>query len=159
MDTSRIPPPGSVNISILFEQYKLAVEMAAGISARRQAANTFFIGLVSSLGAFDALVANPTGSARGHVLLILPICWCVIWWLTIQSYRRINIVKWEVIEELEASLPARPFTSEGEKLESISSQRRPLRQGSFAFTKLEAVIPILVGFIFLLLAARPLLEW
>src|ERR1700730_10137955 len=73
VDTLRVPPRRSVDTSIRFEQYKLAVEMAAGISARRQAANAFFIGLVSSLGAFYSLVdkalPNSTGSARGRFSL------------------------------------------------------------------------------------------
>jgi hypothetical protein len=48
---------------LLFEQYKLAVEMANGISARRQAANKFFIGLVSGFGALHSLY-GPTADER-----------------------------------------------------------------------------------------------
>jgi len=59
-------------------------------------------------------------------------------------------VKWEVIYELENKLPAAPFRLEDEKLGSGRS---------FALTKLELAIPLLVGLTFLLLAARPLLEW
>jgi hypothetical protein len=129
---------------VLFEQYKLAVEMASGISARRQAANNFFIGLVSGFGIVHSLLEKVEQS-----LLILPICLCAVWWFTIYSYRRINKAKWEVIYELEKNLPATPFTDEGEKLGSRS----------FMLTKLELTIPLVVGLVFLLFASRAFLEW
>jgi hypothetical protein len=129
---------------VLFEQYKLAVEMAAGISGRRQSANAFFIGLVSGFGVVHSLLKG-----IAHSLLILPICLCVVWWFTIYSYRRINRAKWTVIYELEKNLPAAPFTSEGEELGSRS----------FMLTKLELAIPIVVGLVFLLFAARAFLKW
>ena len=86
------------------------------------------------------------------------ICLCVVWWLTIQSYRRINIAKWKVIEELEDKLPNAPgpFTLEGRKLKE---ERAKLKKGTFSVTRSEAVIPFLVCLVFLLLAGRPLLEW
>jgi hypothetical protein len=132
--------------NVLFEQYKLAVEMAAGISARRQAANSFFIGLVSGFGVLQSLL---TASPREQALLVLPICLSVVWWLTIYSYRRINIAKWKVIYQLEKSLPAAPFTSEDAELKSKA----------FILTKLELAIPVVVGLVFLLLASRAVLEW
>jgi hypothetical protein len=131
---------------IVFQQYKLAVEMATGLSARRQAANNFFIGLVSGFGALYSLLdksgrstSQPTGDP---VLLILPICLCIVWWLTIRSYRRINKTKWYVIYKLEEQLPKSPFKCEDEKL----GKKR------FMLTKYEQAIPLLVGSVFLLSA-------
>lgn len=129
---------------VLFEQYKLAVEMAAGISARRQTANSFFIGLVSGFGVVDSLLEKAAQS-----LLVLPICLCAVWWFKIYSYRRINKAKWNVIYKLEKNLPAKPFTDEGEELGSKS----------FMLTKLELAIPLVVGLVFLLFASRAFLEW
>jgi len=139
---------------LLFEQYKLAVEMAAGISARRQAANSFFIGLVSGFSVLDALLGRATPSTRTAstpkpTLLILPFLLCLLWWLTIYGYRRINKAKWVVIYELEKSLPEAPFTREREELGSKS----------FTLTKLELVIPLLLGLVFLGFALRSLMEW
>jgi hypothetical protein len=137
---------------LLFEQYKLAVEMATGISVRRQAANNFYIGLVSGFGVLHSLFEKfaPTfsQSPRERVLLILPICLCVVWWLTIYSHRRIDKVKWDVICELENKLPDTPFTSETKKLGSKS----------FNLTKTELAIPILVGLVFLLLIVSSFLK-
>src|SRR5262249_10171139 len=129
---------------LVFEQYKLAVEMAAGISARRQAANSFFIGLVSGFGILNSLLDKPKADLRA--LLILPICLCVVWWLTLYSYRRINKAKWEVIYELEEKLPKQPFTREDHLLnlqhgeqpkDSMRRQARsPAGSRSFSLTKL-----------------------
>ncbi|HEV8136110.1 MAG TPA: hypothetical protein VGP85_15615 [Pyrinomonadaceae bacterium] len=137
-------PVATDQAKVLFEQYKLAVEMAAGISAKRQSANTFFIGLVSGFGVVHSLLEKTSQS-----LLILPICLCVVWWFSIYSYRRINKAKWKVIYELEKNFPAAPFTSEGEELGSKA----------FMLTKLELAIPIVVGLVFLLFALRAFLKW
>jgi hypothetical protein len=185
-----LPAPPPADVKLLFEQYKLAVEMAQGISDRRQTANSFYIALISAFGILSSVLEKgPTSEVRstwGYVLSILPaclsvICLCVVWWLTIQSYRRINKAKWKVIEELEDKLPNAPgpFTLEGRKLKeeraklkegtiSITRLIGVLRhlfnshdreEGTFSITRSEAVIPFLVCLVFLLLAGRPLLEW
>jgi hypothetical protein len=109
--------PASPRVDLLLEQYKLAVEMAARMSAKRQDADNFYIGLVSAFGGLYSLLnksqASLGRSAWQDVLPILAV-WCVVWWLTIQRYRRLNIAKWNVIERLETNLPAAPFTWEKE---------------------------------------------
>jgi hypothetical protein len=148
--------------------------MAQGISDRRQTANSFYIALISAFGILSSVLEKgPTSEVQstwGYVLSILPaclsvICLCVVWWLTIQSYRRINKAKWRVIEELENKLPNAPgpFTEERHKLNEERAkpkeERAKLEEGAFSITRNEAVIPFLVCLVFLLLAGRPLLEW
>ncbi len=153
--------------NVLFEQYKLAVEMAAGISARRQAANNFYISLVSGFGVLDSVLGKVAPSVTAstlELLLVLPICLCVLWWLTLRYYRRINRAKWNVIYKLEEKLPEKPFTKEKEELRRMSKKEAPGSKsekeapGSFMLTKVELAIPIVVGLVFLLLASRPLLR-
>jgi hypothetical protein len=142
----------------LFEQYKLAIEMADRMSAKRQTANSFYIGLFSAFGGLYSLhdkASTLTESAWEVILPILAVIWCVVWWFTIQRYRRINIAKWSVIERLEVKLADKPFIWEREELKK---KDQPVSPGSFAFTRIEAAIPILVGSIFLLLATRLLLH-
>jgi hypothetical protein len=149
--------------AVLFEQYKLAVEMAAHMSTNRQEANKFFIALISAFGGLytlfektRSLLAQSTWEA---ILPILAVCWCFVWWVTIRRYRRLNIAKWNVIEKLELKLPDAPFTLEKEELRKLAENiEEPLAPGSFGFTKIEGIMPILVGLMFLLLAARPLLD-
>ena len=155
--------PASPRVDLLLEQYKLAVEMAARMSAKRQDANNFYIGLVSAFGGLYSLLnkSQPSlgRSAWQDVLPILAVCWCLVWWLTIQRYRRLNIAKWNVIERLETNLPAAPFTWEKEELKRFTSkEEQRTSPGSFALTAVEGTIPILVGLVFLLFAVRPLLD-
>jgi hypothetical protein len=144
----RTPP----DVNVLFEQYKLAVEMADRMSAKREAANKFFVGLVSAFGGLYALLNDAPlllRTAWEYVLPMLAICWCVLWWFTIRHYRRLNQIKWKVIEEeLESNLPLKPFRSE----DALLGKRR------FGLTKLELIIPVIVGLVFVLLAARPFLN-
>lgn len=158
---SAVPQPECTNqpvldVPMLFEQYKLAVQMADKISGRRHAANNFFIGLLSGFGfLYSLLEKSPPSLLRdvwNHALPILATCLCALWWLSIKAYRRLNSAKWEVIAEMETKLPASPFASEWEKLGSGRSRHVEL-------TKVEAAIPVLVGLLFLLLAARPVLTF
>ena len=148
---------------VRFEQYKLAVEMAAHMSTNRQDANKFYIALISAFGGLYTLIDKTQSllawSAWQAILPILAVCWCFVWWVTIRHYRRLNIAKWNVIEKLELNLPDDPFTGEKEELRKLAENiEEPLAPGSFGFTTIEGIIPILVGLIFLLLAARPLLH-
>jgi hypothetical protein len=144
---------------ILLEQYKLAVEMAARLSIKRQDANNFYIGLVSIFGVLysllDKLPSSLTQTIWRDVLPILAVAWCFVWWFAILSYRRINKAKWNAIYELERDLPAQPFLSEKEYLSGDKKLDKDKVEspGSFALSKLELLMPILVGIIFLLLAA------
>jgi hypothetical protein len=177
--TSTPPDPGETpqlptRVDVLLEQYKLALEMAVHMSNKRQDANNFYIGLVSSFGGLYALLekapASFTRSAWDNVLPILAVCWCVAWWLTLRQYRRVNMAKWQVIYGLEAQLPGdKPFKLEGDLLELESRKGKKDKSkkdqskeepspGTFAFTRIEKTVPILVGLIFLLLAVRPLLD-
>src|SRR3954467_4119797 len=81
--------------------YKLAVEMADRMSARRGVANSFFLtvntGLTALLGGSDL---------RWYVALA-GIVLCVTWWALLRSYRSLNAAKFDVILAMEKSLPAR----------------------------------------------------
>ena len=75
-----VSSPGSVEL----ELYKLAVEMADRISARRALANTFFLtvntGLAALLGGQDL---------RWYVAAA-GIVFALAWWWLLQSYRKLN---------------------------------------------------------------------
>jgi len=81
-----------------FELYKLAVETADRISARRGIANSFF------------LTAN-TG-----------IVFAGAWWALLRGYRDLNSAKFEIILAMEERLPVRVYGDEWDRL-----RREPLR--------------------------------
>jgi hypothetical protein len=60
-----LPAPPPDDRKLLFEQYKLAVEMAQGISDRRQTANSFYIALISAFGILSSVLEKgPTSEVR-----------------------------------------------------------------------------------------------
>lgn len=122
------------------ELYKLAVEMADRISARRAVANTFLLavqsGLVSLLGthAFD-----PQAIAGGGLVLALA------WWVLLRSYRDLNRAKFKVICDMEKRLPVQLFDQEWQYL-----KRDPVKTWRGRYAELgtvERVVPLIFALI------------
>ena len=113
--------------------YKLAVEMADRISARRGVANTFFLtvntGLAALLGG-DELRWYVAGA--GIVL-------CAAWWALLKSYRDLNGAKFKVINHLEERLPVQLYSDEWQALRR--SRYRELGQ-------VERIVPVLFALVY-----------
>ena len=102
----------------MLDLYKLAVEMADRMSARRGTANSFFLTINTALAALlggEQLRAYV--AAAGIVLAIT-------WWTLLKSYRDLSRAKFDVILALEESLPAAIYTHEWSRL-----RREPVRFG------------------------------
>jgi hypothetical protein len=100
------PPPGYL------ELYKLAVEMADRVSARRATANSFFLAINAGLA---ALVGSQ--DLRWYVAAA-GIVFAVAWWGLLKAYRDLNGAKFEVINAMEARLPAQLFSEEWSLIKS-----------------------------------------
>ena len=105
--------------SHLLQQYKLYVEAADRVSARRATANTFFLGtntaLVTIMGfAIPQLLEQHSLWAILYTIggIFLNYYWNTI----INSYRQLNSAKFQVIHELEQRLPAKLYDYEWELL-------------------------------------------
>ena len=89
-----------------FDLYKLAVDMADRISARRVVANSFFAtvntGLLTLLG----------GNELPWYVAIAGVVLSLVWWALLKSYRDLNSAKFKVILAMEARLPAKIFGDE-----------------------------------------------
>lgn len=89
------------------ELYKLAVEMADRVSARRGLANQFYLSL-ETLILGTPLVAQYMGNStivdpgRLTALGAAGILVAIVWWLQLRSYRDLNSAKFKVINEMEA---------------------------------------------------------
>lgn len=105
---------------LLFEQYKLATEMADRVSARRGTANGFYFTVNSALLAASESLGLAIASGAGLVLT-------AAWWLQLRSYRNLNAAKWEVIGKLEGRLPAKPFSDEWTILKADALERQTMR--------------------------------
>ncbi len=132
----------------LFDQYKLAVEMADRVSARRMQANTFFLAVNTGvLTVFanlvkDRIISGLTGALPIIALLAL----CFVWWRIVRSYRQLNSGKYAVILELESLLPVAPYAAEWKALGEGRDPRRYL-----PLTHVENWVPRLFGALYLLL--------
>jgi hypothetical protein len=82
------------------------------VTARRGAANTFFI--TASAALLTAVGSDKVADAGAAAGLALALAW----WVLLRSYRDLNAAKWQVITEMERILPAQPFADEWDRLKS-----------------------------------------
>jgi hypothetical protein len=88
--------------------YKMAVEMADRMSARRATANAFFLTVNTALLAFVS-----SGSLNALWLVALAgIALSGIWWMLLKSYRDLHAAKFQVIIEMESNLEVKVFDDE-----------------------------------------------
>jgi hypothetical protein len=126
----------------ILEQYKLYVEIADRVSARRALANTFFLTLNTTVFTTIAVFWKDRPQASVWLLsfpLIVLLGQCLGWFWLIRSYRQLNTGKWAVVGALEERLPASPYWR---------AEWRALGQGKdpskyWPLTHLEQWIPVL----------------
>lgn len=137
----------------LLEQYKLYVEMADRVSARRQTANSYFLSINTALLGFAGYVTTKTQGNQIWLLGLVGIILSYLWYRIIVSYRDLNSAKFKVVHELEKRLPISPYDAEWEAMGrgKDSSLYRPL-------THVEKGVPwgFLILHAFVVLHAVPL---
>ena len=166
--------------------YNSSVEMTDRTSARRAGANSFFLTLNTALAALVGIVSSarkppphgnlPTFDAFGLVLTaVAGIILALAWRALLKYYRRLNSAKFDVINELEKQLPARPYTDEWKILhpdESLDASSPSLPVWRFVkrwkhwrrdikfreATVVEQVVPLVFVVIYLTLAIRVLVQ-
>ena len=107
------------NEDIIFEQYKLYVEMSNNISERRDKTNKFYLGLISGVLTLVSIITSIKESSPLIILILICnilICWN--WYQNIQSYKRLNSSKFKVINSIENKLPIKGFTVEWKLIQS-----------------------------------------
>lgn len=115
-DLDTVHPPGArveeKYQAVIFEQYKIYLEMADRISARRSHTNTFFLTL-NTLVITVAGTQWKDGSAATALVLAVPLTalmlQCGAWFWILRSYRQLNSAKYIVVGALEERLPASPY--------------------------------------------------
>jgi len=134
----------------LFEQYKLYVEMADRISARRMLANSFFVAVHTALvTAFTVLLKEnillPTLVGIAPFLAVIVLCF--VWWRVVYSYRQLNSGKFKVVHALEQMLPVAPYDAEWNALGAGKNRKLYL-----PLTHIENYVPVCFGALYVLLA-------
>lgn len=135
---------GEKYATVVLEQYKIYVEMADRISARRAVANTFFITLNSvAVTLIGILWKDRPSASTGWLILPLTILLglCAAWFWLVRSYRQLNTGKYAVIGALERRLPASPYWA----AEWTALGKGGDRSVYWPLTHLEQWIPALFG--------------
>lgn len=102
----------------LLEQYKLYVQSAENVSARRLASGRYLLAVNAALVALYAFQAQGSGPVWLTLLLpILGIPVSLLWHRIIRSHRDLNKIKFGIIHELEEQLPAALYAREWELAE------------------------------------------
>lgn len=132
-----------------FDLYKLAIEMADRISARRGVANSFF------LTANTAVVALLATSDARWSLAAAGIVVAVAWWALLKSYRDLNSAKFEIILAMEERLPVRVYGDEWDRLRRdpvrFSLRRETIRSWFAQYRELgrvERIVPWIFALIY-----------
>ena len=132
--------------NLLIEQYKIYVEMADRISARRVLANVFFLtlhtALLGSMGL--SLSRGPVVHQFGLLLMTLlgVLVMCYAWWRVVQYYRHLSVAKNLVINELEKRLPCKAIGFAETKALGHDKSYNPLR-------RMELFMPFIFGLLYI----------
>ncbi|MCY9856000.1 hypothetical protein [Vibrio mediterranei] len=122
------------------ELYKLSVEMADRISARRLTANSFFLtintGIIAFAGYLSLSVDKSLTAGQYWVVALAGVILCYMWYRLIRSYAGLNKAKFDVIHEMEKDLPYKMFDAEWVAVGQGNEPKKYL-----PFTKIEMAVP------------------
>lgn len=134
------PTPSPPSDAQLMDLYKLAVEMADRVSARRGVANSFFVALQSAI--LSSLGFLSGRDADRWVLVAVCVSGAVTsatWFVLLRSYRTLNRAKFTVITHLEQRLAYQVFADEW-----VALQNDPIKRWRPRYAELgtvERVVP------------------
>ena len=132
--------------SHLIEQYKLYVQSAENVSARRVQSSRYLLTLNAALVALYGF--QSAGFGQSYWALVVPVVGVLVsllWYLIIKSHADLNRVKFDLIHEFERHLPAAMYQYEWRLAED--GRGKSYR----AVTAIEKWIPILFAILHVVL--------
>ena len=133
--------------SHLLEQYKIYVQSAENVSARRINSNHYLLTLNVALSALYGVQFASVGQNNWTILVsIAGILVSIFWFLIIRSHANLNAIKFDVIRQLEHHLPAVLYDYEWQLAEE--GKGKTYR----AVTGIEQWIPVLFAILHVILA-------
>ncbi len=130
---------------LLMEQYKLYVEMADRVNARRSLANTFFMTFHAIILGWLGLILSHEQSIHRVGFLLFPLLgllvMCYAWWCLVQYYRRTMRAKNVIIAELEKRMPSSPS---GHAEQKAMGRTNPYSQ----LKRMEVILPIIFALLY-----------
>ncbi|RMG87839.1 MAG: hypothetical protein D6712_04940 [Chloroflexi bacterium] len=141
-----------------FEQYKILVESADRISKQRLQAHAFFITINSGLlaliaGLYKVGVQSLAGAVWLITLSIVGGLLCYIWRRLILSHKKLNSIKFEIINSIENYLPLRMYSLEWKRIEEAigTSSYKP-------FSDVEIHIPVIYAIVYIVTVLAMLVQ-
>lgn len=124
----------------LLEQWKSCVEMANCNSERRISTNNVYISISAAIIALISFSLD----YKSILLSVVGTIVCVLWLNSIDSYKRLSSVKYQIINEIEKKLPISPYGHEWSLLSDNKKYKR--------FTHIERILPWIFIILFALCA-------
>lgn len=126
------------------EQYKICLDMAEKVTERRLKTNNFYIGIISVLisaisVSLSADILSKNKTATLFLLWLFCLFICNAWMKSLDTYKKLNEVKFDIILEMEKELKHNCIACEWEKLKN-----EPKYTG---LSTNEKAIPKLFGYI------------
>ena len=143
-------PPGE-----LLEQYTTYVDTTLNVSNRRMRNNRFYVLLLSGTLAVVSVLADTQIIEEVGLLLagLIGLSLCVLWYLSIVSYKQLNSGKYDVIKQMEEDLPAEPFADEWDILNQGDDWRSYITH-----TRVERKIPGALAIPYLIITAFAIIQ-
>lgn len=130
----------------LLEQYKLYVESAQKISDNRISTVNFMLVLLSSL--IVIITAFLDDKTTALALCVIGIVICIYSTIMVWQFRKLNSIKFAVINELEQKMPLRLYCYEWELM---GKKRRYI-----GLARMEIGLFIIIGLVFLIILLKVL---
>lgn len=127
----------------IVEQWKICVDAANGITEKRNAANSILVTVNTALFA----VITFSLDFQSALLSAAGISICIVWIFLLKSYRALNKVKFDIINEIEEMLPLSPFKTEWYRLEK--------EENYTGLTKIEKALPIIFIILYIMAILFP----
>jgi len=144
----------------LLEQYKLYVQSAENVSARRVASGRYMLTVSAALVALYGI--QSAGFGQNYWTLVIPIMGFLVsllWYQVIQSHANLNAVKFKLIHQLEEHLPAAIYSHEWQLAEEGKGRTyRPITTIERWLPILFAALHVFLG-IMIAMAIADVLDW
>lgn len=139
----------------LIDQYTTYVNTTLNVSNRRMRNNRFYVLLLSGTLAVLSVLADTQIIEEVGLLLagLLGFALCILWYLSIISYKQLNSGKYKVITTMEEDLPAEPFDDEWEVLDEGQNLRTYITH-----TRVERKIPGVLAIPYLFISSYAVIQ-
>lgn len=142
---------------IKFHQYKLYTEQKEKFVDRSFQSNKFYLVFNLVIILVMLLMKNYSFSYGLSSTLIFSVAGfaiCCLWWINVDSYNFLIKVKLgKVIEEIEKTLPIKPYTDEFAAIKDLRKNKK-----EFLFADMQKALSILMLLLFFVLAANEILK-